>query len=149
MKAVLCKYQCLLLQVHDSTDSLLAECQTHDWKVANLNPGSSSGRIFLSRINFACWFLLFGVHSNPPILLQQRVKDPGHSAKSAGGRLHLNICIHPWPSEGGVGWLCHCPGIVWEPIRKRAHTQLVREHLDTVILARWAAVDWSWSEEWN
>ena len=26
----------------------------------------------------------------PPVLLQWHVKDPGHSAKSAGGRLHLN-----------------------------------------------------------
>ena len=30
--------------------------------------------------------------------------------------------------EVGVGWLCRCPGIVWEPIQKRAYTQLVREH---------------------
>ena len=32
---------------------------------------------------------LFGVRSNP-MLLQWLVKDPSHSAKSAGGRLHLN-----------------------------------------------------------
>ena len=43
-----------------------------------------------------------------------------------------------------MGWLCRCPGIVWEPIRKWAHTQLVREHSATVISARWATVDWSW-----
>ena len=24
--------------------------------------------------------------------------------------------MHPWPNEVRVGWLCHCPGIVWEPI---------------------------------
>ena len=29
-----------------------------------------------------------------------------------------------------------CPGIVWDPIRKRAHTQLVREHSVTVVSAR-------------
>ena len=33
--------------------------------------------------------LLFGVRSTP-MLLQWHVKDPSHSAKSAGGRLHLN-----------------------------------------------------------
>ena len=34
-----------------------------------------------------------------------------------------------WRSnEVGGGWLCCCAGIVWEPIRKGAHTQLVREH---------------------
>ena len=41
--------------------------------------------------------------------------------------------IGPWPNEVGVGWLYCYPGIVWEPIRKRAHTQLVREHSVTVI----------------
>ena len=35
-----------------------------------------------------CW-LLFGARSIP-VLPQWHVKDPGHSAKSAGGRLHLN-----------------------------------------------------------
>ena len=26
------------------------------------------------------------------------------------------------------GLLCRCPGVMWEPIRKRAHMQLVRGH---------------------
>ena len=43
-----------------------------------------------------------------------------------------------------MGWLSRCPGIVWEPIRKQVHTQLVREHLVTVVSAHWATVDWSW-----
>ena len=43
-----------------------------------------------------------------------------------------------------MGWLCRCPGIVLEPIRKRAHTQAFREHSVTVISARWATVEWSW-----
>ena len=37
--------------------------------------------------------------------------------------------------------------IVWEPIRKRAHTQLVRKYSATVVSARWATVDWSWHNE--
>ena len=40
------------------------------------------------RVNFVCW-LLFGVRSTP-LFPQWHVKDPGHSARSAGGRLHLN-----------------------------------------------------------
>ena len=52
----------------------------------SLNPGRSDGRIFVSRVNFVCW-LLFGVRSIP-MLQQWHVQDPGHSAKSAGGRLH-------------------------------------------------------------
>ena len=65
------------------------ECQTCDWKVVSSNPGRSGGRIFFSRVNFVCW-LLFGVHSTS-VLPQWHVKDPGHSAKSTGGRLHLNM----------------------------------------------------------
>ena len=60
-----------------------------DQKVASSNPSTSSWRIFFSRVIFLCW-LLFSVCSNP-MLLQWYVKDPGHSAKSAGGRLHLNM----------------------------------------------------------
>ena len=48
----------------------------------------SGGRIFFSRVNFVCW-LSFGVRSTP-MLLQWHVKDPGNSARSAGGRLHTN-----------------------------------------------------------
>ena len=52
------------------------------------NPSRSGRRIFFSRVSFVCW-LLFGVHSTL-VLPQWHVKDPGHSAKSAVGRLHLN-----------------------------------------------------------
>ena len=67
---------------------MLVKCWTGERKVASLNPGRSGGNIFFSRVNFACW-LLFGVHSTP-VLPQWHIIDPGHSAKSAGGRLHLN-----------------------------------------------------------
>ena len=64
--------------------------RTRDRKVVRLNPGRGRGRIFFSRVNFVCWLLiLFGVCSIH-MLPQWHVKDPGHSAKSAGGRLHLN-----------------------------------------------------------
>ena len=36
-----------------------------------------------------CADSLFSVGSTP-VLLQWHIKDPGHSAKSAGGRFHLN-----------------------------------------------------------
>ena len=64
------------------------ERRTRDRKVASSNPGWSGGRIFFSRVNFVCR-LLFGVRSIP-VLPQWHVKDPGQSAKSAGGGLHLN-----------------------------------------------------------
>ena len=65
------------------------ERRTHDRKVVSLNPGRSGGRIFFSRVNFVCW-LLFSVRSNP-VLQQKYTEDRGHSAKNAGGRLHLNM----------------------------------------------------------
>ena len=71
-----------------SLDSMLVELWTHDRKGASSNPGRSSRRIFFSRVNFMCC-LFIGVHSTP-MLPQWHVEDPGHSAKSAGGRLHLN-----------------------------------------------------------
>ena len=101
-------------------------------KVASSNPSRSSGRIFFSRVNFACW-LLFCVHSTP-LLLQWHIKGPGHSAKSASGRLHLNR--HAPLTQQSQSGLIMPPSIAWEPIRKRAHTQLVREHSVTVVSAR-------------
>ena len=67
-----------------SRDNLLVVRQTHDRKVASLNPGRSCGRIFFFRVNFVCW-LVFGV-SGSLAWLQRHLKGPGHSAK---GRLHL------------------------------------------------------------
>ena len=72
-----------------SRDSLLVERRTSDWKVAGSNPSSCSGRIFFFRVNIVLW-LLFGVCFTPT-LPQWHVKDPSHSCKSAGGRLHLNM----------------------------------------------------------
>ena len=128
-------------------DSLLVERRTRDRKVASSNPGRSGWRIFLSRVNFVWWFL-FGVHSTL-LLPQWNVKDPGHSAKKCKWQVIPKHAYTPWPNEVGVGCLCLCPSTMWEPIRKRAHTQLVRKHSVTVISARWAPVDWSWPKEWN
>ena len=69
-------------------DSLFVERRTHDRKVASSNSGRSGGRIFFSRLNFVFW-LLFGVRPTP-VLPQWHEKDPRHSVKSAGCRLHLN-----------------------------------------------------------
>ena len=64
------------------------ERRTRDRKVVSSNPSRSGGRIFFSRVNFVCW-LLFGVLSIS-VLPQWHIKDSGHFAKSADGRLHLN-----------------------------------------------------------
>ena len=122
------------------------ECWTCDQKIASSNPGRSSRRIYFSRVNFVCW-LLFCIHFTP-VLPQWHVKDSGHSAKSAGGRLHLNTHtpLTQWSWGGLTKPLSrHSVGTCLETV----HTQLVREHSATVVSAGWATVDWSWLKEWN
>ena len=86
------------------------EHQTQNGTVVSLIPGRIIRRISLSRVDWLRW-LLFGVHSTPASL-PWHIKDPSHCAKSAGGKLHLNI--HTPLTQHRVCWLC-CPGIVGEP----------------------------------
>ena len=51
-------------------------------------PAGAAGE-FSSPGSTFCDDSYFGIPSTP-VLSQQYVKDPGHSAKSAGGRLQLN-----------------------------------------------------------
>ena len=112
--------------------------------------GRSSGRIFFSSVNFVCWLFLTRCPFQPPRYRSGTLKKKKTvvlpQMQVAGYTLTR---IHPWPNEVGVVWLCLCPGIVWETIRRRAHTKLVREQSVTVVSARWATVDWSWPKEWN
>ena len=64
------------------------ERRTRDWKVAGSNPCWNGGRIFFSGVDFLCW-LLFRYPFHPRVTAVARKKNPGHSAKSAGGRLQL------------------------------------------------------------
>ena len=126
-------------------DSSVGRTQDSWSKSCEFNPSGSGRKFFFSRVNFLCW-LLCSVCSTT-VLPQWHIKDLGRSAKSAGGRLHLNM--HTPLTQWSQSQLCHCPGIVWEPIRKQAHMQLIREHSVTVFSARRATVDWSWPKEWN
>ena len=62
-------------------DSWSKGCEFESWQEGWVN--------FFSRDNFVCW-LLFSACSSP-MLPQWHVKDPSHSAKTAGGRLHLSM----------------------------------------------------------
>ena len=59
-----------------------------------LSPSRSGGKIFFSMVNFLCWLLFQFLFQPPtpanPMLLQKHLKNPGHSAKGAGGWLQLN-----------------------------------------------------------
>ena len=70
-----------------SGDSSVVERRTRDRKVSSSSPGRSCGRIFFSSV--FCADSYFCIRSTPA-LPQQHVKDPVHSAKSAGGRLQRN-----------------------------------------------------------
>ena len=75
------------------------ERRTRDWKVEGSNPCWSGGRIFFSRVDFLCW-LLFPYPFHPRVTTVAR-KRSRHSAKSAGGRLQLNmhtpyVCDFAW-----------------------------------------------------
>ena len=109
------------MTVAESWDSLLVEHQTCDRMVASSNPGRNSRRIFFSRVNFVCWFLFSDCST--PLLLQWHIKYPGHSTKSACGRLHLNTHtpLTQWSQSGLTILLCrHSVGTCQE----QAHTQL-------------------------
>ena len=69
-----------------------AERRSRDGKVVSSIPGKS-GTIFFPRVKFL-FGLFFGVRSIP-VLPRCSLKNPGHFAKSEGGRLHLNTHA-PW-----------------------------------------------------
>ena len=82
------------------------ERRTRDRKVLGSSPGRSGGRIFFSRVNILCWLLFrYPFHprvtADPVKRLLKVLKDPGHSAKSAGGGLQLNTHI---PYLCGFEW---------------------------------------------
>ena len=83
----------------------------------------------------------------PPLFPQWHVKDSGHSATSAGGRLHINTHTPmTQPSRSGLTMLLsrHSVGTYQETSQ---HTTC-QGHSATVISARWATVvDWSLQQQ--
>ena len=74
--------------------------------------------------------------SVPPLVLPQwHVKDPAHSAKSAGGRLHLNT-HSPLTQRSRSSLTMLSRHGVRTYQGKRVHTPLVRKHVATVVSAR-------------
>ena len=95
---------------------------------------------FLLQIYFLYW-LLFSLCSTP-VVQQQHIKDPGHSAKSAVGRLHLNtvtpLTLQSWSGDRLTMPLRYSVG----PCQGRqAHIQLIS--------AQRATAHWSWPTQWN
>ena len=92
------------------------ERRTRDRKFAGSNPCRSAGRFFLSWVSF-CAHSYFGIRSTL-VLPQEHIKDHGHSAKSADGRLQLNthapyVCCFAWSVSKLVNW-CFTPS---QPVR--------------------------------
>ena len=71
--------------------------RTRDRKVAGSSPGRGGGRRFFCCVNFLCWFL-FRYPFQPRVTAVAR-KNPGRSAKTAGGRLQRLNTHAPYVSE--------------------------------------------------
>ena len=130
--------------LHFSVGICLWERQTCDQKVASSNPSTSSRRIFFSKVNSVLTLILCPFHLLVTVVAHKR---PWSFCKKCRWQVTPKRAYTLAPSK--LGWLCSCPGKVWESIRKWAHMQLIREHLVTVVSAHWATVDWSWPKEWN
>ena len=126
-----------------SWDSLLAKVPDSSSKGCEFEPWQKQQENFFSRVNFVCW-LLFGLF-HPHVTAVAR-KRPTSFCQKCRWQVTPKTPTHPSLSEVGAGWLCSCPGIVWEPIGKQAHMQLIREHSVTVNSARWASMDSSWPQ---
>ena len=113
--------------------------------LANSRPVHS---LILSSHLFLCVMTLIRWPFHPHVTSVAR-KRPRSFCRKCRWQVTHKHAYNPWPNKVGVGRLYRRPGIVWAPIRKRAHTQLVREHTATIVSARWATVDWSWHLEWN
>ena len=98
------------------------------WRVGRAQDSWSKGCEFESRQEWRVNFfspLLFGVRSTL-VLPQWHVKDAGHSAKIAGGRLHLNTNTPlTQQSRSGLTMLLsrHCMGIYQETSSYATHQE--------------------------
>ena len=92
----ICRQAILLCVMSQVGIAQWLECRTRDWKVAGSSPCRSSGRIFSSWVNFLCW-LLFWYPFHPCVTAvackrsQSFCQKCNHSARSASGRLQLNV----------------------------------------------------------
>ena len=59
------------------------------WKGCEFESFQEWQENFFSGVNFLCWLIWCPFR---PVFLQWHIKDSGHSAKRAGGSLHLDMC---------------------------------------------------------
>ena len=90
--------QCFLGSAKAGHHSVV-KCLTRDWKVVGLSPCRSCGRSFFFRVSFLCWHLFWYLFHHHVTAVSCKISR--HSAKSAGGRLQLNIHA-PWVC--GFAW---------------------------------------------
>ena len=81
------------------------ESRTCDKKVESSNPGRSSWTIFFSSQFCVLILIRYPLHSRVTAVARKR---PGHSAKSAGDRLHQNTHT-PLTQRSRSGLICRCP----------------------------------------
>ena len=85
---------CCYIKLKGAWIAPLVEQQTFDQRVVGSVPSRSGGRFFFSP---ELTFCADSYSMSVPLLCslpQWHIKDPGHSAKSAGGRLQINRHAH-------------------------------------------------------
>ena len=75
------------------------------WGESRVRVPAGAAREFSSPASTFCADYYFGIRS-ALVLPQQHVKDPGHSAKSAGGRLKLNMHA-PYVCDFALSYMVH------------------------------------------
>ena len=113
--------------------SMLVERRSRDRNVASSNPGRSGGVIFFSRVDF-CVLTLIRCPFHPRVTAAARKRPPSFCQKcrwQVTPKYAYMPLTQRCRNRLTVPLSRHSVG----PIRKRAHTQLVREHSATVVSA--------------
>ena len=145
-------YQSMQIYARASTFGAGIACwlerPTRDRKVASSNPGRGGGEF--STLELTLCADSYSVSVPPPCYGSGTKKTLVILPKNSGGggvknkhAYTLDQTKSAWVDYATVQAQCG------NPIRKRAHTQLVREHSATAVSVHWATVDWSWPNECN
>ena len=109
------------------------ERQTRVWKAVGSSHCMSGRRIFLSRVNFLCWLLFW--YPFYPCVTAVACKRSWSSAKSAGGRLQLNMHA---PYVCGFAWSAIVHGcMVYTEHAEMAAVSCGTSHVSYVSIPLW------------
>ena len=120
---------------HGSRDSLLVRAPDSWSKGCEFESRRQRRENFLLQSQL-CVLTLIRCPYHPRVTAVARKRSRWFCQKYRWQDTHKHAYTLDPSKKVGVGWLHRCPGRVWESIRKRSLTQLVREHSVTVVSAR-------------